>query len=80
MQRRKEEESFMRKHMNEKNRLRIGRRFRARVTHMNKDCLTRHVRERVLIRRSNKKLMNKKTEWFQPQLYRNRIQNEIVNN
>ena len=76
MQRRKEEESFMRKHMNEKNG--ISRRFRARVTHMNKDCLTRQVREGVLIRRSNKKLMNKKTEWFQPQLYR--IQNEIVNN
>ena len=37
MQRRKEEESFMRKHMNEKNRLRISRRFRARVTHMNKE-------------------------------------------
>ena len=77
MQRRNEEESFMRKHMNEKH---VGQveDFRARVTHVNKDCLTRQVREGVLIRRSNKKLMNTKTEWFQPPLYR--IQSEIVNN
>ena len=76
IQKSREEDSFMSKHMREEH-LGVGSDFRARVTHTNKDCLTRQVREGVLIRRSRKELMNTKTEWFQPPLYR--IRNEIVN-
>ena len=66
----------MRKHMEEKH---LGKEedFKARVTHTNKDCLTRQVREGVLIRRSKERLMNSRTEWFQPPLYR--IRSELVN-
>ena len=66
----------MKKHMDERH---VGEEkdFAAKVTHINKDCLTRQVREGVLIRRSMKEIMNSKTEWFQPPLYR--IRNEIVN-
>ena len=65
----------MRKHMEDKH-AGLEEDFRAKVTHMNKDCLTRQVREGILIRRNNKELMNTKTEWFQPPLYR--IKSEIV--
>ena len=51
--------------------------FVAKVTHCNTDCLTRQVREGVLIRKSQKQVMNSKAEWFQPPLYR--IRNEIEN-
>ena len=76
MQRSEKEDSFMKKHMDERH---VGEEkdFIAKVTHINKDCLTRQVREGVLIRRSMKEIMNSKTEWFQPPLYR--IRNEIVN-
>ena len=72
----KGEDSFMKKHMEEKH---PGEEedFRARVTHKNKDCLTRQVREGVLIRKSMDVLMNSRTEWFQPPIYR--IKSEIVN-
>ena len=76
MQKKGNEDSFMKKHMNE-NHPGAENDFVARVTHANKDCLTRQVREGVLIRRSRKVLLNSKTEWFQPPLYR--IRNEIVN-
>ena len=66
----------MSKHLKEEH-VGVDSDFRARVTHTNKDCLTRQVREGVLIRRSRKELMNTRTEWFQPPLYR--IRNEIVN-
>ena len=76
LQKSKEEESFMKKHMQERH---AGEEedFRARVTHVNKDCLTRQVREGVLIRRCKKELMNTRSEWFQPPLYR--IRSEMVN-
>ena len=76
LQKKGNEDSFMKKHMNEKH-PGAENDFVARVTHANKDCLTRQVREGVLIRRSRKVLLNSKTEWFQPPLYR--IRNEIVN-
>ena len=72
----REEDSFMKKHMEDKH-AGLEEDFRAKVTHMNKDCLTRQVREGILIRRSSKELMNTKTEWFQPPLFR--IRSEIVN-
>ena len=49
--------------------------FRSKVTARTRDCLTRQVREAVLIRRSQVPVLNSKTEWHQPALYR--IQNEV---
>ena len=50
--------------------------FKARVTHSNKDCLSRQVREGVLIRRCRGPIMNSKAEWFQPPLFK--VLNEVV--
>ena len=50
--------------------------FGAKVTHTNRDCMSRQVREGVMIRRSKQPVLNSKTEWFQPPLFR--IQNEVV--
>ena len=72
---RKNEESFMRKHeveMHDGNEVS----FKARVTHSNKDCLSRQVREGVLIRRCRGPIMNSKAEWFQPPLFK--VLNEVV--
>ena len=49
--------------------------FMAKVTTRTRDCLTRQVREAVLIRRSQVPVLNGKTEWHQPALYR--IQQEV---
>ena len=43
--------------------------FAARVTQINRESLTRQVREGVLIRRTSKDIMNSKFEWFQPPTY-----------
>ncbi len=72
---RSKEESFMKKHEEEVHGGQVAS-FKARVTHTNKDCLTRQVREGVLIRRCRGPIMNSKTEWFQPPLFK--IQNEVV--
>ena len=71
----KEEDGFIGKHMRE---CHPGEEkcFTARVTHTNKDCLTRQVREGVLIRRSSKPLLNTKTEWFQPPIFK--VQSEVI--
>ena len=50
--------------------------FGAKVTHTNRDCMSRQIREGTVIRRSEKPLLNSKTEWFQPPIYR--VRNEIV--
>ena len=76
MRLRNEQESFMNKHMSE-NHDGMADDFVAKVTHSNKDCLTRQIREGVLIRRSERELMNNKAEWFQPPLFR--IRSEIEN-
>ena len=68
------EGSFMRKHMEEKHRGEVSQ-FRPRVTHSNRDCLTRQVREGVLIRH-NSNVLNTKSEWHLPALFR--INNEVV--
>ena len=47
----------------------------AKVTSRTRDCLTRQVREAILIRRSQVPILNSKTEWHQPALYR--VQNEV---
>ena len=71
----KEEESFMEKHFKDEHRGE-EKQFAAKVTHTNKDCLTRQIREGVLIRRADKTLLNSRTEWFQPPLFK--IQSEVV--
>ena len=76
LQKRRDDDSFMKKHMEEKHAGEADD-FTAKVTHSNKDSLTRQIREGVLIRRSKKELMNNKAEWFQPPLYR--IRSEIEN-
>jgi hypothetical protein len=72
---RRQDESFMKKHEEE---CHGGRevQFKARVTHTNRDCLSRQIREGVLIRRSNRPILNSRTEWFQPPLFR--VYNEVV--
>ena len=70
-----EEESFMRKHVSEKHQGEEGN-FRAKVTCVNRDCMSRQVREGLDIRRNDRPLMNSKTEWFQPPIFR--IQKDIV--
>ena len=64
-----DDEGFMIKHMRE---CHEGQEkdFRAKVTHSNRDSLTRQIREGVMIRRSNRKVLNTKSEWFQPPLFR----------
>ena len=69
-------DSFMNRHMKERHEGEEDN-FVAKVTHSNKDCLTRQVREGVLIRRCEREVMNSRTEWFQPPLFR--IRTEIEN-
>ena len=76
-QNRKEDEGFINNHMKEYHQGR-EKKFVAKVTHTNKDCLTRQVREGVLIRRCQRNILNNKSEWFQPPLYQ--IQREIIRN
>ena len=49
--------------------------YKAKVTASTRDCLTRQVREAVLIRRSQVTVLNGKSEWHQPALYR--VQHEV---
>ena len=65
------------KHLEEAHEGREGS-FEARVTKTNRDCLSRQVREGVYISQQGGKqlLMNTKSEWHQPSLYR--IQSEVT--
>ena len=49
--------------------------FKANVTGSFKDCLTRQVSEGVGIIRCNVEILNMKTEWHQPPLWR--VQSEL---
>ena len=49
--------------------------YKAKVTARTRDCLNRQVREAVLIRRSQGPVLNGKSEWHQPALYR--VQHEV---
>ena len=69
------ESSFVRKHM-ETSHAGMTSKFVGRITHANKDSLSRQVREGVLIRRSGREMLNTKSEWFQPPIYR--VRNDIV--
>ena len=72
--RNRSEKSFMYKHQQKEHQGAPGT-FTAKVTGTARDCLTRQVREAVLIRRCKVPVMNSKTEWHQPALFR--VQNEI---
>ena len=66
--------SFMQKHQTRRHRGEPGS-YAARVTGSYTDCLSRQVSEGVRIRRCNVEVLNSKTEWHQPPLWR--VQNEI---
>ena len=67
--------SFMLKHQRQEHQGSAGS-YTAKVTGTAKDCLTRQVREAVHLRRSSVPILNSKTEWHQPALFR--IQREIL--
>ena len=71
----KNESCFARKHMEQCHPGRTSK-YRAKVTKTNKDSMSRQIREGVLIRRSRKEMLNSKSEWFQPPIYR--IRSEVV--
>ena len=50
--------------------------FKAKVTGAFRDCLSRQVTEAVMIRRSERPVLNTKSEWHQPALWR--VQSEVV--
>ena len=66
--------SFMKKHQDQDHRG-VEPVYTAKVTSLTRDCLTRQVREAVLIRRSQVQVLNSKSEWHQPALFR--VQQEI---
>ena len=68
-----EDSQFMKTHMAEYHEG-MESKFVAKVTHANKDSFTRQVREGVQIRRSKRPVMNTKSEWFQPSIYRIHIE------
>ena len=70
-----EEDSWIQKHQME---MHGGAQadFTAKVTNSFRDCLTRQVSEAVTIRRSEKEVLNGKSEWHQPALFT--VRNEIV--
>ena len=64
----------MKKHQEERH-AGLNPNFEAKVTGVFRDCLTRQVREAVLIRRSEVEILNGKSEWHEPALYR--VQHEV---
>ena len=70
-----DKESFMIKHQTEKHNGQPAE-FEGRVTGSFTDCLSRQVSEGVTIRRCPYKVLNSKSEWHQPSLWRVRSQLE----
>jgi hypothetical protein len=68
-------DSFIKKHQDEKHDSQPAD-FKAKVTGVFRDCLSRQVSEGVCIRRCDKNILNGKSEWHQPPLWR--VQNEVV--
>ena len=66
--------SFMMKHQRRKHQGVAGE-YTAKVTGSSRDCLTRQVKEAVLIRRCKMPVLNSKKEWHQPALLQ--IQSEL---
>ena len=69
------DESFMKKHQDETHPGQPAD-FRGKVTGTFRDCLTRQVSEGVHIRRCNYNILNSKSEWHQPALWRVRSEVE----
>ena len=69
------QDSFLQKHQLEKHQGRPAV-YTAKVTGTFQDCLSRQVAEGVQIRRCDANLMNTKSEWHQPPIWR--IQSEIL--
>ena len=65
----KEKESFIYKHQSQKH-AGVLPNFKAKVPYSFQDCLSRQTAEGVCIRRCKKDIMNSKTEWHQPSLWR----------
>ena len=69
-----QKESFIHKH--QLNKHNGGKAiFSANVTGSFRDCLTRQISEAVFIRRSEKEVLNSRSEWHQPGLYQ--VQHEV---
>ena len=68
-----ENESFMKKHQTTSH-AGVPATFKARVVESYKDCLTRQIAEGVYIRRSNNEVLNSKSEWHQPALWKVRCE------
>ena len=73
--RKRSHDSFIKKHQEEKHQGRQAQ-FKAKTTGVFRDCLSRQVSEGVYIRRSDKTVLNSKSEWHQPPLWR--VQNKII--
>ena len=69
------EESFMRRHQEEEHPGQPAD-YHAKVTGTFRDCLTRQVSEGVHIRRCRGQVLNSKSEWHQPALWRVRSEVE----
>ena len=69
------EGSFLTKHQQEKHRG-MAAEFAAKVTGTYRDCLSRQISEGVFIRRCDAMLMNTKSEWHQPPIWR--VQSELL--
>ena len=70
-----DQSSFILKHQNSKHNG-AAPMFKAKVTAQTRDCLSRQVREAVLIRRSQVPVLNGKSEWHQPALFRVQMEME----
>ena len=68
-------DSFIKKHQIDAHNDRPAQ-FKAKVTGVFKDCLSRQISEGVEIRRSSRNVLHSKSEWHQPALWR--VQSEIV--
>ena len=73
----KNKNSFMLKHQQNYHQGMQGS-YTAKVTASGSDCLTRHVREAIHIRRCEVTVINGKNEWHQPALFRIQLVCEIV--
>ena len=65
----REEESFQFKHQKEKHHG-VEPDFNAKIVYNFKECLSRQVAEGVCIRRCDSEILNNKSEWHQPSLWR----------
>ena len=75
LSRRRNHDSFIKKHQLERHHGEPAD-FVAKVMGSFRDCMTRQISEGVHIRRSEVQVLNSKSEWHQPSLWR--VQQDIV--